>query len=104
MFESTNWVLDEGNNDQSGTSPLINSADQVVIATLYPREIASRISKPASPRVTRAFSEEVDQGLYQSSLIRRFDFSSALQRMSVICKNNFDNQYRCFVKGSPEKI
>ena len=24
--------------------------------------------------------------------------------MSVICKNSFDNKYRAFVKGSPEKI
>jgi len=24
--------------------------------------------------------------------------------MSVICKNDFDNKYRVFVKGSPEKI
>jgi len=24
--------------------------------------------------------------------------------MSVICKNQFDNKYRVFVKGSPEKI
>ena len=24
--------------------------------------------------------------------------------MSVICKNEFDNKYRVFVKGSPEKI
>ena len=24
--------------------------------------------------------------------------------MSVICKNDFDNKYRAFVKGSPEKI
>jgi magnesium-transporting ATPase (P-type) len=37
-------------------------------------------------------------------MIRRFDFSSNLQRMSVICRNKFDDQFRAFVKGSPEKI
>ena len=37
-------------------------------------------------------------------MIRRFDFSSALQRMSVICKNDYDQNYKAFVKGSPEKI
>jgi cation-transporting ATPase 13A2 len=41
---------------------------------------------------------------YQSSIIRRFEFSSQLQRMSVICHNTIDNRYRCFVKGSPEII
>ena len=49
-------------------------------------------------------SVDEEKGPYQSALIRRFDFSSSLQRMSVICKNYFDNKFRCFVKGSPEKI
>ena len=41
---------------------------------------------------------------FRNALIRRFDFSSLLQRMSVICKNDFDETYKAFVKGSPEKI
>ena len=42
---------------------------------------------------------------YRNAIIRRFDFTSALMRMSVICKNNIDSaQYRAFVKGSPEKM
>ena len=41
---------------------------------------------------------------YKSALIRRFDFSSALQRMSVVCKNQVDNKFKAFVKGSPEMI
>lgn len=39
-----------------------------------------------------------------NALVRRFDFSSELQRMSVICKNDFDQSFKAFVKGSPEKI
>jgi len=42
---------------------------------------------------------------FRNALIRRFDFTSALQRMSVICKNDFDQGlYKAYVKGSPEKI
>jgi magnesium-transporting ATPase (P-type) len=41
---------------------------------------------------------------YQIALVRRFDFSSKLQRMSVITKNFLDNSFRTFVKGSPERI
>jgi len=41
---------------------------------------------------------------YQLALIRRFDFSSKLQRMSVIVKNFLDSSFRSYVKGSPEKI
>jgi cation-transporting ATPase 13A2 len=38
------------------------------------------------------------------AIIRRFDFSSKLQRMSVIVKNLFDGSFRAYLKGSPEKI
>lgn len=38
------------------------------------------------------------------ALIRRFDFSSKLQRMSVIVKDFLTGSYKAFVKGSPEKI
>ena len=41
---------------------------------------------------------------YTLKVVCIYDFSSELQRMSVIAKTNFDNKYICFVKGSPEKI
>ena len=41
---------------------------------------------------------------YSLAIIRRFDFSSKLQRMSVIVKNFLDNTLRTYVKGSPERI
>ena len=47
---------------------------------------------------------ETRRNVYKSALIRRFDFTSSLQRMSVICKNQIDNKFKAFVKGSPEKI
>lgn len=43
-------------------------------------------------------------GNYQLALLRRFDFSSKLQRMSVIIRNFIDFSFRAYVKGSPEKI
>lgn len=43
--------------------------------------------------------------MYRNELIRRFDFSSELQRMSVLCRNEVDGGIiKAFVKGSPEKI
>ena len=48
--------------------------------------------------------ESIEDVVYRNALIRRFDFGSGLQRMSVICKNQIDNKYRIFTKGSPEKI
>ena len=41
---------------------------------------------------------------YTIALVRRFDFSSKLQRMSVIVKNMLDGEFRSYVKGSPERI
>ena len=38
------------------------------------------------------------------AVIKRFDFSSELQRMSVITRGLNDSSFRVFVKGSPEKI
>ena len=36
--------------------------------------------------------------------MKRFDFESKLQRMSVIVKDIQHQQYKAYVKGSPEKI
>jgi len=46
-------------------------------------------------------AEEVE---YRVALTRRFDFTSKLQRMSVVVKNLFDNKFHAYVKGSPEMI
>ncbi len=40
----------------------------------------------------------------QIALIKRFEFSSKLQRMSVIVKKLNEQIFRLHVKGSPEKI
>lgn len=36
--------------------------------------------------------------------MRRFDFSSKLQRMSVLVKSFLDKSFKGYVKGSPERI
>jgi len=40
------------------------------------------------------------------AILRRFDFDSKLQRMTVIARNYIDSSapYHYFIKGSPEKI
>lgn len=51
-----------------------------------------------------SFDDEPKFRDYQLALIRRFEFSSKLQRQSVIVKNLANNSFRTFVKGSPELI
>ena len=41
---------------------------------------------------------------FRHTIIKRFDFESKYQSMSVIVKNNFDSTYRYFIKGAPERI
>jgi magnesium-transporting ATPase (P-type) len=89
--------------DESQTSPssdsTINNEQFEIVATLYPPELA----RASSASATSALSSN-EKPSYISELVRRFDFSSGLQRMSVICRNQIDKQFIAFVKGSPEKI
>ena len=41
---------------------------------------------------------------FELGIIKKFEFSSELQRMSVIVKNLNENFYKIYTKGSPEKI
>lgn len=93
MFQSVGWVLDE--SAQQNTA----EENQLVLAYVHPKQESIEAEQLQSNS-----DEESRPRTYRSALIRRFDFSSGLQRMSVICKNEFDSKYKVFVKGSPEKI
>jgi cation-transporting ATPase 13A3/4/5 len=41
---------------------------------------------------------------YQLAILRRFEFSSKLQRMSVIIREFITKSFKTYVKGSPERI
>ena len=38
------------------------------------------------------------------AILKRFEFESKFMRSCVVVKKNFDNSYKSFVKGSPEKL
>ena len=76
MFQLTGWQLDEG--EQQNFSP-------DVLAQVRPKIDESSTSGTVS-------------------ILRRFDFESKLQRMSVIVHNHEDNSIRVHLKGSPEKV
>jgi len=76
MFESTRWTYEENENQKF---------DAQIIAT-----VKNPTSSPMQKR--------------EIGIIRRFEFSSKLQRMSVIVKNLTDSNFRMYIKGSPEKI
>jgi len=61
---------------------------------------------PSGDALAEVFPEEKRRSEFGSTLVRRFDFSAGLQRMSVVCNNKFDgnDSFKAFVKGSPEQI
>jgi cation-transporting P-type ATPase 13A2 len=84
------------------------ATDELVLAYVRPPTASAEFKKQRADSllsISDASSNDGDDGKnYQIALIRRFDFSSKLQRMSVIVKNFLDSSFRSYVKGSPEKI
>ena len=111
MFQATGWSLEEPHAEEE----MNLVADELVLAYVKPPQ---NLSSPAKQQRADSLLSISDLSLsgnnnqqnqkdqnYQLALIRRFDFSSKLQRMSVITKNFCDHgSFRSFVKGSPERI
>ncbi|KAL4505183.1 hypothetical protein ABPG72_016250 [Tetrahymena utriculariae] len=94
MFEATEWVLIE--ND-------IDKYDELVLAVVQP---------PCGTVFQTSDINQIEESIKTNQLptsigiIKRFEFSSKLQRMSTIVRNlqNQTDFFRLHVKGSPEKI
>ena len=84
MFESTGWTFEE-NYEQK--------YDSLVLAVVKP---------PSAQEIQGAPSSLA--GNNDIGIVRRFEFSSKLQRMSVVVKNLQENGFKVHIKGSPEKI
>jgi cation-transporting ATPase 13A2 len=84
------------------------AADELILAYVRPPTASPEYKNQRADSLlsmSDASSMNGDDGKnYQIALIRRFDFSSKLQRMSVIVKNFMNSSFRSYVKGSPEKI
>ena len=90
MFESTKWILEENNAQKY---------DALVLAVV----------KPPAFELEGIPEEDEDNdmrfdNLKEIGIIRRFEFSSKLQRMSVIVRNLQETGFKVHIKGSPEKI
>ena len=95
MFESVGWIMKENSNvgGENNINPLI----------------LDYIRPQSEEDITVVFNDDnnVPQNLksrYEIGIVKRFDFSSKLQRMTIIGKNLNENYYKAYCKGSPEKI
>lgn len=89
MFEATSNVIEENPSEKF---------DNIVLAIVKPDE------KMGVEKQKTNDADGLDVSDNELGIIRRFDFSSKLQRMSVIVKRLDENGFRLHAKGSPEKI
>lgn len=88
MFESTKWTLLESSQ---------GNYDGLVLAIVNSPEFDGSLKHKEASLTSPSNS---------IGIIKRFEFSSKLQRMSTVVRNlsNKTNLFRIHVKGSPEKI
>ena len=97
MFEATEWTLYETNTESK------TGQDSLISTYVRPKQESDLNSKLANLGENDD-EEQIFREHYELGIVRRFDFSSKLQRMSVIVKDVNDQHYKFFCKGSPEKI
>jgi len=88
MFEATNWQFEENE---------MNKFDSSIIAVVRQLDNTFNLNKSQH----KSFNSKEEKGV---GIVRRFDFSSKLQRMSAIVKHLSDTEFKIHMKGSPEKV
>ena len=95
MFEKVDWIMKENEN---------NNFDPLVLNYLRPKtesDMQTRIQNNEK-NIKNILPQLKDR--YEIGIVKRFDFSSKLQRMTTIGKNLNEDFFKAFCKGSPEKI
>ncbi|KAJ2063109.1 hypothetical protein GGI17_001956 [Coemansia sp. S146] len=111
MFESTGWILEEG-EDYTGVpapqSALIGHMSAGVAAAVSQPVGKSAMPVPAVVRPPHSDRFTLDGAgginVYELGIIRTFDFSAALRRQSVVAKRLGARYNEVYVKGAPEAI
>ena len=91
MLKSTGWTFEE-------------CSGSFTLGFYRPSE--ELLSQYSSKKLDTKIDEDLRSvnSLYQLDLIKRFDFVTKLQRMSVLVKNSKEDYFKVYCKGSPEKI
>ncbi|XP_076242344.1 polyamine-transporting ATPase 13A3 isoform X2 [Calliopsis andreniformis] len=84
MFESTGWILEESETVHSNKHDLI----------------AQMIVKPPKKN---SFTKNMNE-ISEIEIVQQYQFSSSLQRMSVIVRAQGSETFKAYTKGSPEMI
>lgn len=84
MFESTEWILEESDTTQSDKYDLVTPT----------------VVKPPK---NNNFTENMNK-ISEIGIVQQYQFSSSLQRMSVIVRILGSDHFKAYTKGSPEMI
>lgn len=89
MFESTGWILNENLENEENYDQLITT----FVRPGHETDLKEKLSK-----------EGVDEDLvikshYEVGIVRRFEFTSKLMRMSVLVKNVNEPYFKVYTKG-----
>jgi cation-transporting ATPase 13A2 len=105
MFTATGWILKENSENSENYDPLIKTYVRHHLEK-DTKELIEEMSSKIEQNGGEFYDveEELLKSQYELGIIRRFDFSSKLQRMSVIVKNVNEDFFKIYCKGSPEKI
>lgn len=94
ILNKVQWLQDK--------SQFVKNDNDALKYDIYPKNSF----KITEDTIFRNLKEEgsVKSNPFRHTILKRFPFDSKYQSMSVIVKNNFDNSFRYFIKGAPEKI
>jgi len=102
MFESTGWELIEEPEDTLNYNPRITTfvrPSEEKSLTEKLQGLGDFLNDPNNEEIKSRMKDH-----YELGIVRRFDFSSKLQRMSALVENISLRTFTSYVKGSPEKI
>ena len=101
MFQGIKWNIKENITTQDDN----NSSDNDPVVLAYIRPYNETDLRNKLENMTNVNDEDdIIKTHYEIGLVRRFEFSSKLQRMTTLVKNANEPYYKAFCKGSPEKI
>ena len=93
MFEASEWVILDNNSDK----------DSIINTYLRPKH-----EKPLEEELANLHNDEDEENIikshYEIGVVRKFEFTNKLQRMSVLVRDVNDDFFKVFSKGSPEQI
>jgi cation-transporting ATPase 13A3/4/5 len=101
MFKSTGWVFIESFEEKDNYDPLVLSNVRHPLEK-DTKELLEKLDAFNSENYD--IEENILKSQYELSIIRRFEFNSNLQRMTVIVKDVNEQNFKIYCKGSPEKI